>query len=230
MGFMFSRTNFFTFPRAGTLCFSSIREEIQNYDKKKDEEEVVKISRDFLHVLTSNYFFFIGRKEEYDESVVRKEIIPFFESSNIQKKVLRVDGKTIGFITYHLKRESIFGKTATIFHLAIDSNFQNNRYGSALLQAAIKDLEQEQTTLVELQIVSSDLIPFYQKHNFQLIAEPNPLSHQGAGKMALPLNTDSLAQSSKVLRKIYMHRPGVPLIGWVYLAIFAAGVAYTRLA
>jgi GNAT superfamily N-acetyltransferase len=102
-----------------------------------------------------------------------QEMESALHSSNTQCKVCLVDNKPIGFITYTIyypwyrkKFPTILGPNVHIHHLAIEDQYQNKGYGSALLQKVIADCKEQKVYKIMLTTTSWSLDRYYHKYGF----------------------------------------------------------------
>lgn len=124
--------------------------------KQEHQAPVAAIALPNMARLASTFTF---TPKEY-QSLLESEILPMLSGAlagKVHAHVYLHDGKPVGFITYNIKNQwyrpllpDEVGPKAMIHHLAVDSKFEHNGYGSLLVKHALADLKSKSVSRVDL--------------------------------------------------------------------------------
>lgn len=158
--------------------------ELGDYVRERDYEQIRRIAiANMPKLVTMNPPY---AKDEHLE-LFKSRIQPILENPNVFSKVIRCDGKTVGFMNYHVHSSNLFGRFARIEHMALESGYQKSGNGSKLMEYAINDLRSIKADVIHLNITEAKVIDFYKKFGFKVTKRPNT-KHGSAGEMALLLS------------------------------------------
>lgn len=150
---------------------------VTNYCAERDSKSIEAIALEHKNRIASDF----PDTEIGKEAFLNTQVRPILHNTeDLLNKVYLVDGKAVGYINYYLRHPwhrillpFNVGPNAVINHLAVDSRYQNNGYGTALLNAALKDLSEKSVNKVSLTTTSwvSRLDKYYAKFNFFVVRE-----------------------------------------------------------
>lgn len=158
--------------------------ELGDYVHARDYEQIRRIAIANLPKLVTMHPPYA--KDEH-EQLFKSQVQQILENPDVSSKVIRCDGKTVGFMNYHVQSSDFFGRFARIEHMALESGYQKSGYGSKLMEHAIDDLRSKKTDVVHLNITEDKVIDFYKKFGFRVTKRPNA-RQESAGEMALSLS------------------------------------------
>lgn len=146
-------------------------------------DKITHIARDRITSIVNC----IGMQTPKDrDHLLKTNVIPAFERSDIISKVYLKDGKPVGFINYAIYQPwhrlilaNEIGPNAEIYHLAVDKNHKKIGYGTALISAAIADCKEKSTNRISLWTsIADNLMTYYPKFGFKLIRTTKLHEHQ----------------------------------------------------
>ncbi|MFA6066156.1 MAG: GNAT family N-acetyltransferase [Candidatus Babeliaceae bacterium] len=170
---------------------------IERYNKARDGEAIQKILKDNYETLT---YEFLGQPEGTTNK--------YLESSKFITDVIRIDGKTIGFVNYIAYNGTFctfhIGRYGMIHLIGIDTDYQHNGYGEMLLDHALATLKQENTPIIFLAVKTDNVKArsLYEKKNFSCNLPPAAQSHtpQLFYSLTVEVPADQLPQGNFVQR------------------------------
>ena len=109
------------------------------------------------------------------EELVESQVVYALQSAGIQKKVMLVKGKPVGFITYSVDQPWYaplmpikMNPQATIHHLLVAAAHQKKGLGKALVQSMLTDCKNSSVSVVKLWANDDDKLDrFYRKLGFK---------------------------------------------------------------
>lgn len=191
---------------------------VQNYDPKRDGEAVREIALQNISRLVS---LDLGNTTKNQSP----NLFKYIESPNVEKKVVRLNKKTIGFITYQVKN-CWHGTYAKIDQLAISKIHQNRGYGNNPLKNVLENLEKNKVEFVYLEINTDDLLKFYQKHNFKVL-KYGSTKYDSDTEMALNLKKKSTL-AVQCLDFVRIRKGPLSRVAFVVLVTMAFGEAFNK--
>jgi len=156
---------------------------IQDYEANRDATSIAPIAFKNMHKLTSDV------TEENRSELLNQEIMPTLSSDkSTTSKVYLIDGKAVGFINYYIGYKYqpwyytcipySFGPSANINWLAIDDEYQGKGIGTALLNYALEDCQNQSANYITLSTTGFEsyktqrsLYSYYLKFGFKCIGE-----------------------------------------------------------
>lgn len=186
-------------------------DKIQLYETERDENSVAEIVLKNMVKLTSEVRF----KEDLQTKklvpcnsleLLHERIMPAInKGSSTTTKVYLLNGKAVGFINYCIYEPFIpspFGPNAIINFLAVDDQYQGIGIGTALLEDALKDCQNQSVCYIELSTTGftwfdgKPLHYFYLKFGFSAIGDSR---YTGVTKYKKRLKPHSIILISKAV-------------------------------
>lgn len=140
---------------------------IEKYQPNRDHDMIVKILNDYPVYLRYEH---IGYKPGTTEK--------YLTSPKYITDVLRVDGKTVGFINYGVWDITLltfnFGRVGLIHLMGVDKEYQRKGYGRMLFQHAVENLKDRNTPVIMLSTKADNVnaIALYEKEGFLCLLSP----------------------------------------------------------
>lgn len=177
---------FWLLSLAGSMYAQTVS--IVAYDRSRDFDAVQTIIHGYPN-------FLMYESQGKPEGTTQK----YFNSSHYQTYVLRVDGKTVGFVNYLAYNSNVFtfhfGRYGLINLLGVDTQYQRKGYGKKLLDHAIADLKNQKASRIILAVQKENVnaIAFYTKNGF-----------------ACPVSAEMYARFPADLPLMFIHDTGIP--------------------
>jgi ribosomal-protein-alanine N-acetyltransferase len=141
---------------------------IERYQPSRDGDAVIKILNDYpAYLRYESAGYASGTTEKY------------LNSAKYSTDVLRVDGKTIGFINYIAQDITLltfnFGRMGLIHLMGVDKEYQRKGYGRILFQHVVERLKELNTPTIMLATKreNSAAIALYEKEGFLCALSPH---------------------------------------------------------
>ncbi len=176
---------------------------IRPYCHSLDAAEVQRIASQHIGRLAS-----VSIHDKGENDILSSKILPAFTTDALQKDVLILEGRVVGFHNYQITK-LWHGTYGHFRQLAIDASYQKAGYGSLLFQHSLVECKEKGVNVITFEITTSSLVSYYQKFGFRVLREPGAMSpeslHISAGCMGKCIH--SSGKITDALRFTYcMHR------------------------
>ncbi len=174
---------------------SGLKVVIERYQQQRDGTAVQKILTAFPHLTYESRGYAAGTTEKY------------LVSPKYATDVLRVDGKTVGFVNY-----AAYDMNILSFHIArhgllhligVDTEHQKKGYGTLLLDHAIEELKKLNAPNIILAVQSDNINAqkLYEKKNFQCPMQTRIKGKDFYYRLKLDIPSDRLERGNILQRR-----------------------------
>jgi ribosomal protein S18 acetylase RimI-like enzyme len=141
---------------------------VQDYDTERDQALVSQIAFKNLHALMSDV------TEKNRLKMLQTVVMPSFDTdTSLTSKVYLRDGKAVGFVNYYISKRGwlpfSYASNGYINYLAVADEYQNQGIGTALLNYALQDCQNQSIERVSLNTtgMNKKLADYYSTFGFE---------------------------------------------------------------